>query len=344
MIKHETLWSCTTCYACVYECPVLIEQVDDVVDMRRYLALMEGDIPSSLATTLTNIERSGNPWKQPKRKRGAWTQGLDFEAPVMKNVGEEGVDVLWWVGCAGAYDPRNQKVTKAIAKILHAAGVNFAILGDEETCTGDSARRAGNEYLFQTLAKANIETLNQYKFKMILTQCPHCYNTLLNEYPQLGGAYQVMHHTQYIEALLREGQIKVKAEAKGKITVHDPCYLGRYNDEFEAPRYVATSTGMKLVEMKQGKDLAMCCGGGGARVWMEDEGETRVNYSRLAQIVATGASEVGVACPFCLLMLEDARGAQGAEQLVIRDVAEMVAERMAVRPTPRPPTPGAVRA
>ena len=330
VIKHETLWSCTTCYACVYECPVLIEQVDDVVDMRRYLALMEGDIPSSLATTLTNIERSGNPWKQPKRKRGAWTQGLDFEAPVMKNVGEEGVDVLWWVGCAGAYDPRNQKVTKAIAKILHAAGVNFAILGDEETCTGDSARRAGNEYLFQTLAKANIETLNQYKFKMILTQCPHCYNTLLNEYPQLGGAYQVMHHTQYIEALLREGQIKVKAEvkaeAKGKITVHDPCYLGRYNDEFEAPRYVATSTGMKLVEMKQGKDLAMCCGGGGARVWMEDEGDTRINYNRLAQIQATGAQEVGVACPFCMIMLEDAKGAKGVEDLVVRDVAEIVAE------------------
>ncbi len=336
IIKHETLWACTTCYACVYECPVLIEQVDDVVDMRRYLALMEGDIPSSLATTLTNIERSGNPWKQPKRKRGAWAQGLDFEVLVMKNVGEEGVDVLWWVGCAGAYDPRNQKVTKALAKILHAAGVNFAILGDEETCTGDSARRAGNEYLFQTLAKVNIEMLNQYKFKLILTQCPHCYNTLLNEYPQFGGDYQVMHHTQYIEALLREGQIKVRQGgsvgdrpeqgAKGKITVHDPCYLGRYNDEFEAPRYLAASTGMKLVEMKQGKDLAMCCGGGGARVWMEDEGDTRINYNRLAQIQATGASEVGVACPFCMIMLEDARGAKGAEDLVVRDVAEIVAE------------------
>ncbi|MCX6027810.1 MAG: heterodisulfide reductase-related iron-sulfur binding cluster [Chloroflexi bacterium] len=335
VIKHETLWSCTTCYACVYECPVLIEQVDDIVDMRRYLALMEGDIPSSLATTLTNIERSGNPWKQSKRKRGAWTQGLDFEVPVMKNVGEEGVDVLWWVGCAGAYDPRNQKVTKAIATILHAAGVNFAILGDEETCTGDSARRAGNEYLFQTLAKANIETLAQYKFKLILTQCPHCFNTLLNEYPQFGGAYQVMHHTQYIEALLREGQIKVraevKAEAKGKITVHDPCYLGRYNDEFEAPRYLAASTGLKLVEMKQGKDLAMCCGGGGARVWMEDEGDTRINYNRLAQIQATGAQEVGVACPFCMIMLEDARGAKGVEDLVVRDVAEIVAEGLVTR-------------
>ncbi|PKO21839.1 MAG: iron-sulfur-binding reductase [Chloroflexi bacterium HGW-Chloroflexi-1] len=210
IIKHDTLWSCTTCYACVYECPVLIEQIDDIVDMRRYLALMEGDLPSSLASTLTNIERSGNPWKQPKRKRAAWTQGLDFEVPVMKNVDEEGVDVLWWVGCAGAYDPRNQKVSQAIARILHTAGVNYAILGEEETCTGDAARRAGNEYLFQTLAKANIETLSQYQFKLILTQCPHCYNTLLNEYPQFGGNYQVMHHTQYIEALLREENIKVR--------------------------------------------------------------------------------------------------------------------------------------
>ena len=226
VIKHETLWSCTTCYACVHECPVLIEQVDDIVDMRRYLALMEGDIPSSLATTLTNIERAGNPWKQPKRKRAAWTQGLDFEVPIMANL-EEGaeVDVLWWVGCAGAYDPRNQKVTKAIAKILHAAGVNFAILGEQETCTGDAARRAGNEYLFQQMAQANIETLNGYKFKLILTQCPHCLNTLLNEYPQFGGNYQVMHHTQYIEALLAEGQIKVKARLRLRLRPRSPSMI-----------------------------------------------------------------------------------------------------------------------
>ncbi len=336
IIKPETLWACTTCFSCVYECPVLIEHVDAIVDMRRHLALMEGDIPASLATTLTNIERAGNPWKQPKRKRAAWTQGLDFEVPIMANLDEGAeVDVLWWVGCAGAYDPRNQKVTRAIARILHAAGVNFAILGDQETCTGDSARRAGNEYLFQQLAQQNIETLNGYKFKMILTQCPHCLNTLMNEYPQFGGNYQVMHHTQYIDALLAEGQIKVRAEAQNKITFHDPCYLGRYNDEYEAPRVLAAATGMQLVEMAQTRSQAMCCGGGGARVWMEDEGEARVNYNRLAQIQVTGCTEVGVACPFCMVMLEDAKGAKGAEDLVIRDVAEIVAEALIMEGAPK---------
>jgi Fe-S oxidoreductase/nitrate reductase gamma subunit len=327
IVSRETIWSCTTCYACVYECPVLIEQVDDVVDMRRYLVLMEGDVPASLATALTNTERSGNPWRQSRRKRAAWTEGLAFEVPIMAQVGE--ADVLWWVGCAGAYDPRNQKVTRAIARILHAAGVNFAILGEEEQCTGDSARRAGNEYLFQTLAKANIETLSRYKFKAILTQCPHCYNTLLNEYPQFGAKYQVLHHTQYIEALLAEENIRVAGNGPGRLTFHDPCYLGRYNDEYEAPRYLAASTGLTLVESAQSRDKAMCCGGGGARVWMEDEGEVRVNRLRLAQLQASGTDQITVACPFCMIMLEDARGALGAESLVIRDVAEIVADGLA---------------
>jgi Fe-S oxidoreductase len=324
IVPHETLWSCTTCYACVYECPVLIEHVDDIVDMRRYLVLTEGDVPSSLGATLTNTERSGNPWKQSRRKRTAWTQGLDFEVPVMAQAGE--ADVLWWVGCAGAYDPRNQKVSQAIARILHTAGVNFAILGEEEQCTGDSARRAGNEYLFQTLAKANIETLNRYKFKAILTQCPHCYNTLRHEYPQFGGNYLVFHHTQYLEALLAEENIRVADRGSGKVAFHDPCYLGRYSHEYQAPRHAATSTGLSLVEAAQNRANAMCCGGGGARVWMEDEGEERVNRLRLAQLQASGADQVAVACPFCMIMLEDARGALGAESLIIRDVAEIVAD------------------
>jgi Fe-S oxidoreductase/nitrate reductase gamma subunit len=326
IVPHESLWSCTTCYACVHECPVLIEHVDDIVDMRRYLVLAEGAVPSSLGATLTNTERSGNPWKQSRRKRTAWTQGLEFEVPVMAQAGE--ADVLWWVGCAGAYDPRNQKVTRAIARILHAAGVNFAILGEEEQCTGDSARRAGNEYLFQTLARANIETLSRYKFQAILTQCPHCYNTLRHEYPQFGGDYLVYHHTQYIQALLAEENILVARQEQGKLAFHDPCYLGRYNDEYEAPRYAATSTGMSLVELPQTRAGAMCCGGGGARVWMEDEGEVRINRLRLAQVQAAGVEEVAVACPFCMIMLEDARGAMGADNLVVRDIAEIVADAL----------------
>ena len=328
VIRPETLWACTTCYACVYECPVLIEQVDDIVDMRRYLALMEGDLPPSLATTLTNIERSGNPWKQPRRKRTAWTQELDFEVPVMSEVGE--ADVLWWVGCAGAYDPRNQQVSRAIARILHTAGVNFAILGEEEQCTGDAARRAGNEYLFETMAKANIDTIGQYKFQLILTQCPHCFNTLLNEYPQFGADYQVMHHTQYIEALIAEENIQVRREDTGTVTVHDACYLGRYHDEYDAPRAVAVATGKTLIEMERSRDRAMCCGGGGARVWMEDDGEVRVNRNRLKQIQETGAGEVAVSCPFCMIMLEDAKGALGAENLIVRDVAESVAAALII--------------
>ncbi|MGC8780290.1 MAG: (Fe-S)-binding protein, partial [Anaerolineae bacterium] len=326
VIRQETLWSCTTCYACVYECPVLIEHVDDIVDMRRYLALAQGDIPSSLATTLTNIERAGNPWKQPRRKRSAWTQGLDFPVPLMRDKGE--ADVLWWVGCAGAYDPRNQKVTRALARILHAAGVDFAILGEEEQCTGDAARRGGNEYLFQTLAQANIEVLNQYKFNVILTQCPHCFNTLQHEYPQFGGRYRVVHHTQYIEQLLRGGRLKLQAGRDGAVAFHDPCYLGRYNDIYDPPRALLAAAGKVPARLPQSRDLAMCCGGGGARVWMEDESEVRINHNRLRQLQATGAAEVGVACPFCMIMLADAAGAVGAEGLAIRDVAEIVADAL----------------
>jgi Fe-S oxidoreductase/nitrate reductase gamma subunit len=333
IIKPETLWACTTCYACVYECPVLIEQVDDIVDMRRYIALAQGELPASLATTLTNIERAGNPWKQPKRKRAVWTQGLDFAVPLMRDVGE--AEVLWWVGCAGAYDPRNQKVTRAIARILHAAGVDFAILGDEETCTGDAARRAGNEYLFQTLAQANIATLNRYKFTTILTQCPHCLNTLQHEYSQFGGHYQVVHHTQYIAELLAAGRIQLHHADGAKLTVHDPCYLGRYNDIYDAPRTLATAGGMQVVEPPSSRDLATCCGGGGARVWMEDESAVRINHLRLKQIQETGAAQIGVACPFCMIMLEDARGATGAESLVIRDVAEIVADALVASAAPQ---------
>ena len=249
----------------------------------------------------------------------------------MADTGE--ADVLWWVGCAGSYDPRNQKVSRALATILHEAGVKYAILGEEETCNGDQARRAGNEYLFQQLAGQNIETLNQYKFKTIVTQCPHCYNVLLNEYPQLGGKYNVVHHTEFIRQLLADGSIRLRREAgSGSLTYHDPCYLGRYNDMYDAGREVATAGGKSLVEMARSRDMAMCCGGGGARVWMEDEGKVRINYNRMNQILETGQEEVAVACPFCMIMLEDARGAMDVEQVQIRDIAEIVADNLIMRP------------
>lgn len=331
VITTEELWDCTTCYNCVWECPVLIEHVDAIIEMRRQLALMEGNVPPSLGTTLTNMERAGNPWKQPRRKRAAWTQSLDFEIPVMANVGE--ADVLWWVGCAGSYDPRNQKVTRALAKIMHEAGVNFAILGEEETCNGDTARRAGNEYLFQQLASQNIETMKQYKFRTIVTQCPHCYNVLLNEYPQMGGNYEVMHHSSFIQKLLESGDIRVRRTAGGEesLTYHDPCYLGRLNGVYDAPREVATSSGKSLIEIPRSRDKSMCCGGGGARVWMEDEGEVRINRNRITQLMQSGQDDVAVACPFCMIMLEDARGALDLENVQIRDIAEIVAENLITR-------------
>ncbi len=289
------------------------------------LALMEGDIPSSLATTPTNIERPATPGSSPAASapRG---QALDFEVPSWRT---------WvWMSCGGwaVQGP----TTRATRRSRARAGKHPARRGRQLCHPGrrrDLHRRHGparNEYLFQQLAQANIETLKQYKFKVILTQCPHCYNTLLNEYPQFGGNFQVMHHTQYIEALLAEQNIRVQPDHdRGQqITFHDPCYLGRYNDEYEAPRALATASGMQLVEMARTRDQAMCCGGGGARVWLEEEGDIRVNRNRLAHIQATGASQAAAACPFCLIMLEDARGALDAENLVIRDVAEIVADAL----------------
>lgn len=340
IVTRDALWACTTCLHCVYECPVLIEHVDAIVDMRRYLALAKGDIPPALARTLTNMERAANPWKLPQRKRAGWTETLDFEVPVMAAV--KGADVLWFVGCAGSYDSRGQQVSRAIARILHAAGIQFAILGEEETCNGDQARRAGNEYLFQQLAKRSIATLNQYKFGALLTQCPHCYNFFKNEAPQLGGNYEVLHHTQFIASLLAQGKINLARDVanQGRMVFHDPCYLGRYNDEYDAPRALAVAAGRLLAAIPKSRDQAMCCGGGGARVWMEDEGENHINRVRLAQLEASGAEQIGVACPYCLIMLEDARLAANKEDLKIRDVAEMVADGLLSDTRREPAAPG----
>ncbi|HSJ52864.1 MAG TPA: (Fe-S)-binding protein, partial [Anaerolineae bacterium] len=322
VIKDETLWACTTCRACERECPVLIEHVGEIVGMRRHLTLEEGRLPDTLAGALRNTERQGNPWGQARHQRTAWAAGLDV--PVMADVGH--ADVLYWVGCAGSYDPRNQKVSQAMVRILRAAGVDFAILGDEETCNAEWARRAGEEYLYQMQAEANVETLKQYEFKRIVTQCPHCYNTLKNEYPQFGGTWEVVHHSQLIGELLAAGRLRpTRPWAGGTVTFHDSCYLGRYNDVYDAPRRALTSVpGVQLAELPRSRERGFCCGGGGACMWMEHEPGKRVNEVRVAEIQALSPALAAAACPFCIIMLEEA----GKGSPAIKDIAEVVAEAL----------------
>jgi Fe-S oxidoreductase len=343
-ISEDALWACTTCRACVYECPVLIEHVDSIVDMRRDLVLMEAKPPTQLQNTFTNAERAGNPWGN-RGSRLDWTSGLDFEIPLLADV--KSCDVLYWVGCAGAFDPNSQRTARAVATILHKAGVNFAILGDEETCHCEWARRGGNEPLYQAGAQANIETMGQYQFKVVITHCPHCFNTFKNEFPQFmpksengKPAWQVAHHTQYIAKLIAEGKIKpdyAKGSAPAQtVTYHDSCYLGRYNDEFDAPRDMLKAIpGVNLVEMARSREKGLCCGGGGAQVWMETHAEHPVNQIRLEEAMTTlGGSNghadstgtIAAACPFCTVMLGSAAQTKGVtEQVKIRDVAEIVA-------------------
>jgi Fe-S oxidoreductase/nitrate reductase gamma subunit len=325
VIKRDALWSCTTCRACVHECPVLIEHVDTIVDMRRYLTLTLGDIPSSGALSLQNLGRAGNPWGQPPTARDEWTKGLDV--PVMADKGE--ADVLWWVGCAGSYDERSQKISRALVKIFNAAGVDYAILGQEEACNGDPARRLGDEYTFQVMAQQNIETLKQYKFRRIVTACPHCFSTLSNEYPHFDGKWEVIHHSQLIRELVGAGQLKLRHTLNATVTFHDSCYLGRYNGVYQAPRdVVAAIPGLDLVEMPRSREKGLCCGGGGGGMWLEVHGERRIQEIRLEEAEAVHPTIVASACPFCMLMFDlgsktlrfDDKGIQ------IKDIAELVAE------------------
>jgi Fe-S oxidoreductase/nitrate reductase gamma subunit len=327
VILDETLWACTTCRACEQECPVLIEQVGEIVGMRRHLTLEEGRLPDTLAQTLRNTERQGNPWGQPRHQRAAWAEGLDV--PLMADVGE--TDVLYWVGCAGSYDPRNQKVSQAMVKILRTAGVKFAILGEEEICNAEWARRAGEEYLYQMQAQQNVETLQQYKFKRIVTQCPHCFNTLKNEYPQFGGTWPVIHHSQFIQDLLETRKLQVRGTWAGdRATFHDSCYLGRYNDVYDAPRRVLESLpGLSLAEMKRSRVRGFCCGGGGAAVWMEHDAGQRINDVRMDEIQALEPALAAVACPFCMIMLGEVATRRGLdESMPLRDIAEVIAEAL----------------
>jgi Fe-S oxidoreductase/nitrate reductase gamma subunit len=327
VILDETLWACTTCRACEQECPVFIEQVGEIVSMRRYLTLEQGRLPDTLAQTLRNTERQGNPWGQARHQRAEWAAGL--EVPLMADVGE--ADVLYWVGCAGSYDPRNQKVSQAMVQIFRAAGVDFAILGEEESCNAEWARRAGEEYLYQMQATENVETLKQYRFRRIVTQCPHCYNTLKNEYPQFGGEWQVVHHSQFIQALIASGKLRLTGRWDGgPVTFHDSCYLGRYNGVYDAPRQVlAALPGLRVAEMARSRERGFCCGGGGACMWMEHEAGQRVNDVRMDEIEGLDPDLVAAACPFCLIMLEEAAGSRNTEaSLALQDIAEVVASAL----------------
>ena len=327
VVTQDTLWSCTTCGACVYECPVLIEHVDTIVDMRRYLTLMVGDIPSTGALSLQNLNRAGNPWGQPPTARVEWARGLNV--PLMADKGE--VEVLWWVGCAGAYDERSQKISKALVEVLNAARVDYAILGQEETCNGDPARRLGDEYTFQVLAQQNVETLNQYKFKRIVTACPHCFSTLSNEYPHFSGKWEVVHHSQLIKELIAAGRLKLNRSLNESVTFHDSCYLGRYNGVYEAPRDVLTFIpGVNLVEMPRSRDTGLCCGGGGGGMWLEVHGERRIQEIRLAEAETTAPNVVASACPFCMLMFDLGSKTLKFDEkdIQLKDIAELVAEAL----------------
>ena len=325
-IDPEVLWSCTTCRACEEACPVMIEYVDKIVEMRRHLVLMKGEFPTEVQNTFKNMETNGNPWGIGFDQRAAWAK--DLNVPLLSEKPE--VDVLYWVGCAGSFDDRNKKVSVAVVKILQKAGIDFAILGPEETCTGDSARRIGNEYLYQTLAKQNIATMNKYKFRTVLAQCPHCFNTLKNEYPQFGGNFKVVHHAEFIENLIEEGRIKPTKDLKQSITYHDSCYLGRYNNIYDAPRNVLKSIpGLEVKEAALSREIGRCCGAGGGRMWMEERAGTRVNHKRLEDLQTVNPQGIASACPFCLTMMRDAtRDKEVEEKIQTKDFAEYLAESL----------------
>nr|MBA2607829.1 4Fe-4S dicluster domain-containing protein [Actinomycetota bacterium] len=321
-ISSEEIWACTTCKACDDICPVNIEILDKILDMRRYLSLMESDFPSELGNAYRSMENQGNPWGMNQSERADWAKGLvgidilDGSSPVDH-------EYLYWVGCAGSFDDKNKKVTIATAKLLQRAGIDFAILGPSEQCTGDPARRSGNEYLFQMLAGANVESLNGMGVKKIITQCPHCFNTLQNEYPQLGGHYEVIHHSQFLEHLIDTGRLDMTdASLDERVVYHDSCYLGRHNDVYEAPRRVIGSLkGVDIVEAPRNGNKGMCCGAGGARMWMEEHVGTKVNTERGRELLATGASRVATACPFCYIMIDDGVKEHGRDDVVVADIS-----------------------
>ena len=336
VIDPDVLWSCTNCGACVNQCPVDIEHVDHIIDMRRYQVLVENNFPAELSQLFRGLEGKGNPWNMSSSQRMDWAKGLDFDVPV---VGEdleslESVDWLFWVGCAGAYEDRAKKTTRAVAELLNMAGISFGVLGNGETCTGDPARRAGNEFVYQGLAQENVATLTEAKVKQVVTTCAHCFNTLKNEYRDFGLELEVVHHTQLLNRLVREGKLTPVAEgagaAKRSITYHDPCFLGRHNQVYSPPReLLQVLPGAEYVEMERSQERSFCCGAGGARMWMEERIGERINENRTREAVGTGADQIAVGCPFCRVMLDDGLTAQQSrgearEEVEVLDVAQML--------------------
>ncbi len=326
LIHDEVLWACTSCRACEEACPVMIEYVDKIVDMRRHLVQEEARFPAELTRTFKNMETQSNPWGVDAMTRDAWAEGLDI--PMFAD--KPDAEFLYYVGCAGAFDDRAKKTTQAVAKVLKKAGVDFAILGKEEMCNGETARRIGNEYLFQTMATMCVETINNYNVKKIITNCPHCFNTLKNEFPQFGGNYEVQHAVDFVRQLIGEGKVEFNVNGAQTVTYHDSCYLGRYNEVYETPREIlGLIPGVTLKEPERNKKFGMCCGAGGGRMWMEEEPDKRVNIKRVEQLLETEPNTVAVACPFCMTMIDDGIKAKGMEEKVqALDVMEMVASNM----------------
>lgn len=323
LMEEDALWACTTCGSCAEQCPVFVEHVPKIVGLRRRRVLMESEFPPELNPVFRNMESSGNPWGIGRTKRADWANGLD-----VKVVSKDGPsEYLYWVGCAGSFDDRNRRVALAMSGIMNRAGVDFAILGAEEKCCGESARRLGNEPLFQSLARENIDTLRRYGIQKVITHCPHCFHTLKNEYPQFGGCFEVIHHTEWIARFLEKGRIEVKKGAGGNVTYQDPCYLGRHNDGYRAPRDILNALGFRLKEMPASFQESFCCGAGGGRMWLDERLGERINARRTGDALGTAAESIATACPFCLTMMEDGiklKDASGRIRTV--DVAELVIE------------------
>jgi Fe-S oxidoreductase len=343
VMHPDVIWSCTNCGACVEECPVDIEHIDHIDGMRRHQVLIESAFPVEAAGMLKNLENKGDPWGMGESRRAEWIGELDFEVPVVAGKIPDDVEYLFWVGCAGALEDRARRTTKAIATLLHAAGVRFAVLGPAETCTGDPARRMGNEFVYSMLAQQNIETLNEAAPRAIVASCPHCFNTIANEYPQLGGNYDVIHHTQLLARLVSEGRLKPAGRVDEKLTYHDPCFLGRHNKVFTPPREILEAVpGVEATEMHRCKNRGFCCGAGGARMWMEERIGKRINTERIEEALALSPDTISTACPYCLVMLGDAVSAKKAsgdakETLEVIDVAQLLARSVAAAAEPGAP-------